>query len=618
MSFLKRLLLGRPIASTEQEHQRLSKKVALAVFSSDAISSTAYATQEILLVLVPLGGYLAFQKLIPISLAVGFLLAIVGTSYFQTLHAYPGGGGSYRVSRDNLGRNPSLIAGASLLTDYILTVAVSVSAGVAAITSAFPGLRDFRVLMCVSFVLLLAMANLRGVKESGRLFALPTYVYIFTLGGLIVYGIYRAKFGDLEPISRTAQHAEFNELTENGTVLAGISMFALFRAFASGAVALTGIEAISNGVPAFRRPESRNASITLIWMLLILGSFFIGISVLAGDLQPIPSATGETVLSALGNHVFGDGSPIYFVLQGATMAILLLAANTSFADFPRVSSILAGDGFLPRQFVNRGDRLVFSNGVLILAAAAIVLLVSFNGNTTRLIPLYAIGVFASFCLSDAGMVKHHLRLREKHWKRGIVINATGAIASFAVLLDAAISKFLYGAWIILLVIPIIISFFLLVNRHYRRVSESLKIPDNYKSPRMDHTVVVLVARVHRGVLEALAYAKSLAPNHLVAISVVSDEDEQRSIEQQWADQGIDIPLEIIYSPYRELARPVLRYMDELEAAYGNERITVVVPEFVVKRWYERLLHNQSAFFLKARLLFRKGTVVTSVPYHVDD
>ncbi len=613
MAFVKRILVGRPLATTEMEHQRIPKMIALAVFSSDAISSTAYATEEILFVVAVGGSSLALglNTLVPIGIAVAVLLAIVVTSYRQTIYAYPSGGGSYVVSRENLGENPSLVAGASLLVDYILTVAVSISAGVAAIVSIpeFHGLEKHRVLLGLVLIGFISVANLRGIKESGRLFAVPTYIYIASLTALVLYGMYRVFIADdIHRINPSGFH---------GAVIGGtLSVFLLLKGFSSGAVALTGVEAISNGVPAFRRPESKNAANTLLWMGLILGTLFMGVQILAHHLGPYPSER-TTVMSQLGTAVWGAGTFMYVVLQFATAAILTLAANTAYADFPRLSSIIARDGYLPRQLANRGDRLVFSNGVLVLAAAAAVLIVAFGGLTNALIPLYAVGVFLSFTLSQAGMVRHHQKERERGFKRNMVVNAVGAVATFIVLIIVGGTKFTSGAWVPLVVIPLIVLLFKSIKRHYATVAEGLRVAPGFKPRRMNHTVVVLVGSVHRGVLEALAYARSLAPNHLVAVHVSSDEEDQAHIEEVWEEFGIDIPLEIVYSPYRELTRPVLRYIDELDARYENDVVTVLLPEFVVSHWWGNLLHGQSALLLKGRLLFRKGTVVTSLPYHLE-
>jgi amino acid transporter len=615
---VKRIFVGRPLSSAEQEHQRISKTIALAVFSSDAISSTAYATESILFVLVTGGASLnaSLDRLIPLAIAVAVLLAIVTTSYRQTIFAYPSGGGSYVVTRENFkSDNPSLVAGASLLVDYILTVAVSISAGVAAIISipAFHSWQNQRVTIGLALIAFITVMNLRGIKESGRFFAFPTYAYIVVLTVLVVYGLART-YGVFGP---AIHDVPFHARDYAGTSLAGggVGIFLLLKGFSSGAVALTGVEAISNGVPAFRRPESKNAAITLMWMATILGSLFFGVSVLAHHLHPYPSLR-QTVFSQLGHQVFGNG-PVYVFLQFATAAILTLAANTAYADFPRLSSIIARDGYLPRQLANRGDRLVFSNGIIVLAGAAALLIVAFGGKTDKLIPLYAVGVFMSFTLSQAGMVRHHRKEREPGWRRNIAINGVGSWATALVLVIVASTKFTEGAWVPLVIIPVIVMLFKAIHRHYAGVAEALRVPPGFKPRRMNHTVVVLVGSPHRGVLEALAYAKSLAPNHLVAVTVVSDDEERDSIERQWNERGIDVPLEIVYSPYRELSRPVLRFVDELDARYDNDVITVVIPEFVVRHWWGHLLHNQSALFLKGRLLFRKGTVVTSVPYHVD-
>src|SRR5438874_1810786 len=614
-SGLKRLVVGRPIATAEQEHQRLPKTIALATFSSDAISSTAYATEEILFV-VALGGsslVLGLKTLVPISIVVALLLAIVVSSYRQTIFAYPNGGGSYIVSRENLGEYPSLVAGASLLVDYILTVAVSISAGVAAIISLpqFRSLENQRILLCILLVAGITLANLRGIKESGRLFAFPTYIYIVSLTGLVGYGLLRIYFGHVHPVPFDAHRFE-------GARQAGgsLGLFLLLRGFSSGAVALTGVEAISNGVPAFRRPESKNAATTMTWMGIILGTLFFGVSVLAHHLHPFPSHE-ETVISQMGRAIYGGG-PIYVILQFATAAILTLAANTAYADFPRLSSIIARDGYLPRQFANRGDRLVFSNGIGFLAVAASLLIVAFGGLTNKLIPLYAVGVFTSFTLSQLGMVRHHLREREPGWRAKAIVNAVGAVSTFVVLSIVAATRFLKGAWLSIVVALVIVALFVAIKRHYDRMTRVMAVrPEEVHHQAINHTVVVLVGRIHRGVLKALDYARSLRPQHLVAAYVSFEDEDREAIEQQWQEFDIDVPLEIVYSPYRELIEPIERYIDELDQRWDNDTVTVVIPEFVVGKWYEHILHNQSALFLKGKLLFREGIVVTSVPYHVD-
>ena len=617
LEHLKRLLVGRPLASSEQEHQRIPKVIALAVFSSDAISSTAYATEEILFV-VALGAsslMLGLDTLVPIAIAVALLLAIVVSSYRQTIFAYPSGGGSYVVSRENLGVYPSLVAGASLLVDYILTVAVSISAGVAAIISipAFRGIADQRVVLGLGLIALITLANLRGVKESGQIFAAPTYVYIVALSLMVGWGLFRTFFGDIEPVAFDPEQFE-------GTRQAGgsLGLFLILKGFSSGAVALTGVEAISNGVPAFRRPESRNAATTMVWMGAILGALFFGVSVLARHLHPYPSHD-ETVFSQMGRAVFGEG-PLYVILQFATAAILVLAANTAYADFPRLSSIIAKDGYLPRQLTNRGDRLVFSNGILFLAVAAGGLLVAFKGLTNALIPLYAVGVFTSFTLSQWGMVRHHQRLREEAWRRGVAVNAAGAVATALVLIIVAGTKFTSGAWVPLIVVPLIITLFVSIKRHYVQLDRDLSIePSQVRPEAVNHTVVVLVGRVHRGVVKALLYARSLRPNHLIAVYVSEDDVDRAAIEDQWQRFRFEIPLEIVLSPYRDLTGAVERFLGELDERYPGHTLTVVIPEFVAGRLLSptQLLHNQSAGALKLALLYRRDTVVISVPYHVD-
>ena len=627
-STLKRFLIGRPLATEEAEHQRIPKTIGLAVFSSDAISSTAYATQEILLVLVPVGGMAlmadsdsTFGYLTPIAVLVVVLLAVVSNSYRQTIHAYPDGGGAYVVSRENLGEVPSLVAGGSLLVDYVLTVSVSVAAGTQAIYSAVPELAPYRVELCLFFVAMLTVANLRGVKESGRLFAAPTYVYIGILGLLIAVGGYKLWQGTLPQLPPDLEALE--ELSaETGTVplgVGGITLFLFARAFSSGAVALSGVEAISNGVPAFRRPTAKNAAVTLIWMAGILGVSFIGLTVLAEHIRPTPTETGESVNSIIGRTVFGGTGALYWVLQAATAGILVLAANTAYADFPRLAALVGKDGYLPRQFANRGDRLVFSNGILFLAAAASVLLVAFGGNVSALIPLYAVGVFTSFTLSQSGMVRHHLSFRERGWRVSLVISAVGAVATFVVATVVIVSKFTIGAWIPVVLIPVIVVGFKAVKGHYRQVAEQLRVPQGFIEeqavPR--HGVVVLVGGVNQSSLAAIRYARSVGAADAVAVTVAIDEEHAERFRSQWERHHIDYPLEIIESPYRDLTGTVEDYLDELEQRWGHDYLTVVIPEFVLPHWYQGVFHNQSALALKLALKFRKDTVVVNVPFHLE-
>jgi hypothetical protein len=437
-------------------------------------------------------------------------------------------------------------------------------------------------------------------------------VYIFALGVLLIVGLFQTLSGSLGAIPH--DQARIDELT-HGTV-SGLTLLLLLRAFSSGAIALSGVEAISNGVPAFRKPESRNAARTLTIMGTILGTYFFGIAVLAHHLEPVPTEN-ETLLSVMGRAVFGGGTPMYLILQISTFAILVLAANTAYADFPRLSSIIARDGYLPRQLSNRGDRLVFSNGILVLSGAAAVLIVAFGGQTSLLIQLYAVGVFTGFTLSQSGMVVHHWRLREPHWKVGLAINATGAVATAMVMLIVVVSKFTTGAWIPAVLIPLIVLFFRSIKNHYTRVEAALEVDTDYRTPRHTHTIVVLVGRVHRATLAAIAYARSLAPDRLVAMSVVTGPEEAEEIQTQWAEHHLDVPLEIKLSPYRDLTGSVVEFIDELDQAYENDIVTVILPEFVLNKWWEQLLHNQSALLLKARLLFRRNTVVVSVPYHIE-
>ena len=612
-SKLKRVLIGKPLPSHDEQHQRLSNKVGLAVFASDAISSTAYATEEILFVIFPIAGFASLKYLNPMAFVVLVLLVIVATSYKQTIKAYPSGGGSYVVARENLGVIPSLVAGASLLVDYVLTVAVSVSAGVAAITSAVSGLGDYRVLMCLLAILIIMLANLRGVKESGRVFAVPTYGYIISLAILLAIGLSRSFFGNLKPIPVDAERIA--AIKHQADFAKTVGLFYLLRGFASGAVALSGIEAISNGVGAFTEPASKNASKTLVWMASILGALFLGISVLAHRLRPVPSHD-ETLLSQVARHVYGGTGFMYWSMQILTFGILILAANTAFADFPRIASFLSKDRFMPRQFANRGDRLVFSNGVLILSVFASILIVAFGGDTTRLIPLYAVGVFCAFTLSQAGMVVHHRKEREPGWRWGMFVNGVGTVATAIVLLVVIISKFTIGAWVPIVVIPIVMMLLWTTHKHYVRVANLLRVQPDWKPESRGNTSVVLVSGVHRSSLEAIAFAKRLRPDNLVC-ATVADEEQAENIRADWAKFGIDADLEVIDSPYRELTRPLLRFLDEVSARHPNDNMTVILPELVVERWWEQLLHNQSALALKARLLFRPRTILISVPLHLN-
>ena len=615
-SALKRFLIGKPIASSEDAHHRLSKKIALPVFASDAISSTAYATEEILIVFLSLAavGMTAFDNLVPISILVVLLLAIVVSSYRQTIYAYPKGGGSYVVSRENLGRSPSLVAGASMLVDYILTVAVSVSAGVAAIVSAFENMLPYRVELCVGFIVLVTLANLRGIKESGALFAPPTYLYVVSLASLIIVGLYKVYFQDLGPIDHSDAYAQ--ELLSGQKTL---TIFFFLKAFSSGAVALTGIEAVADGVPAFEKPEAKNASKTLMWMAVILGTSFFGLSVLAQEIQPLKDHEGEikiTVLAQMAEQVYGGRNIFFYITQFATFGILILAANTAYADFPRLSSIIAKDNYLPRQLMNRGDRLVFSNGIIFLGVAAGLLVIAFGGIVNALIPLYAVGVFTGFTLSQFGMLVRHRKLKEPGWQLRAFFSGVGALTTFFVAGIVVVVKFTDGAWIPAVIIPTMLAIFLAVNRHYTRVRSFLRIEEGYIAPRRTHTVIVLVGSVNKGVLQAVKYAESLRPDRLLALSVVGSPEEKTKLGDDWAKYGMTAELETLTDDFRNLTDTILMHINRIDDEDSDDIITVVIPEFVTairSQW----LHNQSALAIKARLLYRKNTVVTSVPIVIE-
>jgi amino acid transporter len=601
LTLLKRRLVGPPMPLAQARHERLGKALALAVFSSDALSSVAYATEEILLILV-LASATATHLAVPISLSITALLVIVAISYQQTIHAYPSGGGSYIVARANLGTLPGLIAAAALLVDYVLTVSVSVAAGVAAITSALPQLLTHKVVLGVVCVAGIAAANVRGVRESGRIFAVPTYVFIVSFGVLLVGGFFRLATGTLEPTPPPPIPG-----------VESLAWFLVLRAFASGCTAMTGTEAISNGIPAFRPPESRNAALTLGWMAGILATMFVGITVLASVLGVLP-AENETVVSQIARRLFGTGF-MYYLIQTATALILVLAANTSFADFPRLSSLLARDHFIPRQFANLGDRLVFSNGILVLAGFAALLIVLFRGETHALIPLYAVGVFISFTLSQSGMVRHWWAERDPGWRHRLVINGIGAVATGVVTLVIGATKFTHGAWIVVVVIPILVATFMTMHRHYEEVAHELSLENFEGFPPVRHTVLVVVGDVHRGVVRAVQYASTLAPTASVrAVHVEIDPARTARLEERWAKWGLGVPFVVLTSPYRSLLRPLLEYIDQIQARGDDQMVTVVLPEFLPRRWWQHILHNQTALLIKGTLLFRKNTVVTDVPY----
>ncbi|MFQ5898428.1 MAG: APC family permease [Candidatus Methylomirabilia bacterium] len=600
---LKRFLVGSPLPTAQARHERLSKVTGLAVFASDNLSSVTYASEEILRVLVLAGaGALTFS--VPIGFAIAVVIAIVISSYRQTVLAYPQGASDYIVSKDNLGTIPGLTAGAALQIDYTLTVAVSVSAGVAAITSALPVLYPHRVLMGVLFVAAIAVANLRGVRESGRLFALPTYLFIAGFVGMVVVGFLRYLWLGAAETPGPPPPAE---------AASALGLFLLLRAFASGAVALTGIEAVADGVTAFKPPQARNARITLVWLGAIMTGLFLGVTVLA-SLYGIAPREEETVVSQLTWQVFGGGIGYYYI-QAVSTVILILAANTSFADFPRLSYFMARDGFVPRQFANRGDRLVFSNGVIILGLAAALLIVIFRGSTHALIPLYAVGVFTSFTLSQASMVRRWVRQKPPGWRWRATINGLGAATTGLVMSIVAVTKFVHGAWLVALLIPAFIAVFYMIHRHYRRVAAQLSLEGYGGSPPIRHTVLVLVGDLHKGVVQALEYAKTLSPD-AKAVYVELDSEKTYKLEEKWGKWGAGVPLVVLTSPYRSLLGPFLDYLNHIQAQGQNHVVTIVLPEFLPARWWQHLLHNQTALLIKGALLFRKNVVVTDVPYHL--
>ena len=602
---VKRLVVGEPIPSHLAHHERFSRITGLAVLSSDALSSVAYATEEIVRVLVVVSiGALTFAT--PIAFVIATILAVVVFSYRQTIHAYPGGGGAYIVAKDNLGEMPALVAAAALLIDYVLTVAVSIAAGVAAITSAFPQWHVNRVEMALGFVLVLMLGNLRGIRESGRIFAIPTYMFVVSLLALIAIGAWRALTGSIEPVIAAQPIPPAGE---------ALTLFLLLTAFSNGCTAMTGVEAVSNGVPAFRPPESKNASATMVMMAALSITMFVGITLLAHAYHVVPSEQ-ETVVSQIARGVFGGRGWPYYAVQGATMLILVLAANTAYADFPRLASILARDRYLPRQLMNQGDRLAFSNGIIGLSLFAAVLLIGYGGDTHALIPLYMIGVFVSFTLSQAGMVVHWQKLKGPGWKTSAFINGLGAAVTGIVLVVVALTKSREGAWIILLLIPVHVFLFRATRRHYDEVARQLSLDGWTNGTRHRNTVLVPMSGVHRAVVQALEYAKTLSPD-VRALYVNIDPAATDHMCTQWKRWGDGVPLVVLESPYRSLMEPLLEYIDQVDASQPDDFVTIVLPEFVPARWWHHIFHNQRALLIKGALLFRPNVVVTSVPFHLN-
>ncbi len=615
---LKRFVIGSPLETARQAHERLNKKTALAVFSSDAMSSSAYATEEILrhLALANLAGFAAFRYAGPIAGLIALLLVIVAFSYRQTIAAYPKGGGSYIVATDNLGRLPGLVAGAALLIDYVLTVAVSISAGVFALTSLIQPLAPYSVYIAVVAIILIAFANLRGLRESGALFALPTYLFLAMVLGMVAYGGMRWLLGqDIVITPSAGPLAGPGDLTlDPHHEFEAVTLFLLMASFASGCAALTGVEAISDGVPAFQKPEARNARTTLVVMAGLLLTMFMGITWLSGfGAEP---RQDESVLSQIGRGVFGEGL-LHTILQFATAGILFIAANTAYADFPRLASFLARDRFLPRQFASLGDRLVFSNGIVLLSTCAAILVVIYQARVSNLIPLYAVGVFLGFTLSQAGMVRRWLRLKEPGWRRSAVVNGIGAATTCVVLLIVVSTKFLEGAWMVVLLIPMLVLLFLTIHTHYINAAKQLSLEGLERPVALRTTVLVPVSTLHRGVVNALMYAESIAPGNVTAVHIAMGDEETAKLRAKWAKWGGNTPLVVLDSPYRSLVRPLLRYIDEVDRRWDNDVITVVLPEFVPAKWWHALLHNQTAFLLKGALLFRKNCVVADVPYRLE-
>ncbi len=618
---LQRVLIGRPLPTSAHQEERYSNAEALAILSSDALSSVAYATQEIVLVL-GLAGAVALPATLPITALIVGLMLIVATSYRQTIQAYPHGGGSYRVSQENLGPIPGLVAGASLSIDYVLTVAVSVAAGIAALTSYFPSLEAERVPLCLLAVLLVMLANLRGVSSSARLLSLPTYLFMAMVVTLLVAGGLRTLTGQLEPLSAAVQQGQLE--AAHGGDLAALTPLLLMRAFSSGCAALTGIEAISDSVAAFRPVEWRNARRVLTVMVLMLALMFSGISALAHQSGVVAVENGPTLLYQLGERIFGGG-PLLALLQLSTLLILLLAANTAYADFPRLAAFLARDGYMPRQLASLGDRLVFSNGIFALSGFAGLLLIASNGSVSRLIPLYAVGVFLSFTLSQAGMVVHWWRLRGRGWRGKAVVNGVGCAITSVVTVVLLITKFTQGAWLVVLAIPLLIWLFLRIRTHYDHVARRLRLARDVRlklppPPATGGTpTVVLVGQLHRGTFEAIRFARTIASD-LVCVSVdLTGGESAQDFRENWQRQVPEVRLEVLPSPYRSLVEPVSAFVRAFEREHrkdSNDFCVVVLPVFVTRHRWENLLHNQSTILLRNALRAQGTRVVTTVGFYL--
>lgn len=620
-------LIGRPLPTADAGHQTIGKLVGLAVFASDALSSTAYATQEMLVILAA-AGTAALGLAFPISLAIVVLLLVVVVSYEQTIHAYPNGGGAYVVSRENLGELPAQAAGASLLTDYILTVAVSISSGVAQVVSAFPNLIPYRVEIAIVLVVLVTVVNLRGVRESGLAFAIPSYMFLVFMLITVGTGLARIVAGSLGVVINAPPLHITHETIQM------ITPFLILHAFSSGTSAMTGIEAIANGITAFKEPRSKNAGIVLVWMAAILSTLFLGITYIANHIHALPSEQ-ETVISQIARTVYGGEGVLYLIIVGLTSVILFMAANTAFAGFPRLAAILAQDGFIPRQFTYRGSRLVYSRGIIALALVAILLIILFDASVNRLIPLYAIGVFLSFTLSQLGMMLHWWKSRnlkpgeslversstlhhDRLWRVKMIANGIGAVCTAVVTLVFGVTKFMDGAWIVVALIPVLILAFTAIHLHYKGLAQRLSLDRSHTNVKITRQrVLLLLSGVHQGSLAALRYARTLS-NDVTAVYVTIDPEDTERIQEKWAVWGEGVRLVALDSPYRLLIEPILEYIEGMCAnRQPNEVITVVVPQFVSRQWWTSILHSQTAFILRLSLLLRPGVIIIEVPYQVD-
>jgi amino acid transporter len=613
----KSWLLGRPLASEEEIGERLAKKLALPIFSSDAISSSAYATDEILRVLV-LAGASALYISIEVAVAIAVLLAVVSFSYRQVCRAYPSGGGAYMVARENLNQLAGLVAAAALFIDYVMTVAVSTASAVSQAYSVWPVLFDYRIEIALVSIALITIANLRGLRESGNIFAMPTYLFVGMALLMIGLGIAHIATGTVSTLPDPA------DVIKPPQVLEPLALILLLRAFAGGAVALTGVEAIANGVPAFKPPESKNAANTMTMMAVLLGVLFIGITFVGNrfGIQPTTEA-GPTAIAQVSGAVFGMGSPLFVLFQISTALILFLAVNTSFNAFPRLAAILAEDGFMPRQFAFRGDRLAFSWGIVVLACVAALLLVAFQGDVHLLIPLYSVGVFVCFTLSQVGMVRHWLKVKESGWMWRLGINGLGAVLTFVVLIVVASIKFAGGAYLVIILIPTLVAIMLFIQRQYQASAKQLAVRADFvvSVPGREERAIIPVPSLNRAVVRAINVARSISDD-VLAVYISDDADQSREMRERWERQVPGVQLVIVESPYRALAGPLMAYLDVLDRAWPPDRpepITfVVIPEYVARHWWERILYNQSSRRLRTMLLGRPHTVVVDVPYRRDD